>query len=240
MLFTSCQSVRCEELTVSAALSLREALYELAKMFESAHPGTKIIYNLSASGYLAQQIVSGAPIDIFISADRSQMDRLLKLGLIKNPIRELAGNRLVIVYPAGDKPVSSFQELLSLSEIVVGNPVTVPVGTYAREAMKHEGVWDSLVSRKRLIFADSVRQALDYVIQSDVDAGFVYATDAKLSPKVKVGYIVPENFTNPIIYPMALVAESKHLQLGEAFLTFLTSAPAKRVLSGKGFINRPQ
>jgi molybdate transport system substrate-binding protein len=216
---------------------LREALVELAGVFESTHPGAKLIYNLSASGYLAQQIDNGAPIDVFISADTEQMDRLVKKGLMRpGSVREMARNRLVAVFPAKSKPIKTFTDLLQAQEIVAGNPATVPAGTYAKQAMTHAGVWDKLMSGQRIVFADSVRQALDYVSQSDVDAGFVYVTDAKVNKSVSVGFMVPEDFTEPIIYQMALVRESKHLQLGETFIEFLRSSAAKKVLAAKGFI----
>jgi molybdate transport system substrate-binding protein len=186
---------------------------------------------------LAQQIDAGAPIDVFISADTINMDRLLKKKLIRpETVTNLARNRLVVIYPLKSKPIKSFGDLLSTDKIVVGNPATAPVGTYSEQALRRAGVWDKLMSAERIIFADSVRQALDYVVQADVDAGMVYATDAKVSKNVVLGFVVPVDFTEPIIYPMALVNESKHLQLGKTFIDFLRSPPAKKVLAEKGFI----
>ncbi|MGL5632895.1 MAG: molybdate ABC transporter substrate-binding protein, partial [Azovibrio sp.] len=172
--------VLAAELTVSAAASLTNAFRELAPLFEAENPGTKVQLNFGASGALLQQISKGAPVDVFASADQESMDQAQAQGLVKAEGRQnFVSNRLVLVVPSDSANVpKSLNDLTQVhyKRIAIGVPASVPVGRYTKEVLQKASLWD--VVEPRMIGAPSVRQALDYVARSEVDAGFVYATDA--------------------------------------------------------------
>lgn len=223
------------ELTVSAAASLTNAFRELAPRFEAQHPGTKVQLNFGASGALLQQIAKGAPVDVFASADEETMDRAQAQGLVRGgERRNVASNSLVVVVPAGARAPKSIDELggSAYARIAIGLPASVPVGRYTQAALQQAGLWAAIVPK--MIPAQSVRQALDYVARGEVDAGFVYATDAALMPaKVEVALTVPT--AAPILYPVAPVATSAQATAARAFVSFVLSPPAQAVLAGHGF-----
>ncbi len=223
-------------LTVSAATSLTHAFRELGPVFEALHPGTQLQFNFAASGALLQQIAKGAPADVFASADQETMNQAQAQNLIKTAARrDFAANALVVVVPAASRQLP--KALVELTQpgyarIVIGLPASVPVGRYTRGVLQAAGLWGAI--EPKMIGANNVRQALDYVARAEVDAGFVYATDAALMPdKVKVALVAPT--ATPIRYPAAPVAASAHADLAQKFVDFLTSAPAQAVLAKHGF-----
>ncbi|MFP5406150.1 MAG: molybdate ABC transporter substrate-binding protein, partial [Gammaproteobacteria bacterium] len=176
---------RAGDLTVSAASSLSDAFKEIATAFETRHPGTKVRLNIASSGTPLQQIARGAPVDVFASADVATLDAAASQGLIVSAQRRnFAGNDLVLIVPTGPgvspAPVTHLADLASpaVRRIAIGNPASVPVGRYARAALESAGLWSQV--EPRLINARNARQVLDYVARGEVDAGFVYATDAAL------------------------------------------------------------
>jgi molybdate transport system substrate-binding protein len=229
-------SARAADLTVSAAASLTNAFRELAPLFEAAQPGHKVQLNFGASGALLQQIDKGAPVDVFASADQETMDQAQAKGLVQAAQRRnFAGNTLVIIVPAGAREPESMAELASngaFQRVALGLPASVPVGRYAKAVLEAAGHWRAIEAK--MVGANNVRQALDYVARGEVDAGFVYATDAVLMPgKVKVAVVVPT--AAPILYPAAPLAASAQPQLAQRFVEFLLSAPAQAVLARHGF-----
>jgi molybdate transport system substrate-binding protein len=229
-------SAAAAELTVSAAASLTQAFKDLAPLFEAAHPGNKVLYNFAASGALLQQIAKGAPVDVLASADQETMDRAQAQGLVKaEQRRNFVSNALVLVVPSasGSRP-ASLKDLIqpAYSRIAIGLPASVPVGRYTKAVLEAEGLWAAV--EPKTIAAQSVRQALDYVARGEVDAGFVYATDALLLPdKVKVALTV--NTLKPVLYPAAPIAGSPNAALAQKFVEFLTAPPAQAVLAKHGF-----
>jgi len=166
------------ELTVSAAVSLKDAFNEVAELYEK-RTGTKIHFNYGASGALQKQIESGAPADIFASAGAKQMDELASRNLIVPDTRtDFAGNSLVLIIPAKGLTLSSFSDLSnpSVKKVAVANPKTVPAGQYTEQTLHNLKLLPQLQSK--LIFAEDVRQVLDYVAREEVDAGVVYSSDA--------------------------------------------------------------
>ncbi len=233
------QSPQTHEITVSAAISLKDAFEEIGKTFMQQHPGTKVIFNFGGSGDLARQIEAGAPVDIFASAAQKDMDDIGKKDLIAaNSRKDFAKNEVVLVKPARSLiPLQSLSDLQKkeIRKIVVGNPKTVPAGRYAEEALRHDHLWDAV--KDKLIFAENVRQALDYVARDEVDAGLVYSTDAKARSKdVKVAMRVPERSHQPVIYPIGVIKGTKEESLSKAFVDFVISAEGQRILSQYGFI----
>lgn len=225
------------ELTVSAAASLSEAFNEIASRFEAEHPDHDVQLNFGASGALLQQIRAGAPVDVFASADGGTMDRAAAEGLIVTTRRrDFAGNTLVLAVPADAMdPPTDLAALAAprIRRIALGQPDSVPAGRYAREALQVAGLWDAL--SPRLIPAQNVRQALDYVARGEVDAAFVYATDLAAQPgRVLRAFDVPLNA--PIRYPIAPVADSREPEAAAAFVRFVLSDEGQAVLRRHGFL----
>ena len=224
------------DLTVSAAASLTNAFKDLAPMFEAANPGTKLQLNFGASGALLQQIDKGAPVDVFASADQETMDQAQTKGLVQAAQRKnFVSNALVVIVPANSanapKAMADLTQA-SYQRIAIGLPASVPVGRYTKKVLEGAGHWAAI--EPKMIGANNVRQALDYVARAEVDAGFVYATDAALMPdKVKVALTVPT--TTPILYPVAPLAASTNAALAQRFVDFVVSAPAQAVMARYGF-----
>lgn len=226
------------ELTLSVAISMKDAVEELGRRFTASRTGTVLRYNFGSSGELQKQIEAGAPIDVFISAAQRQMDELEKRGLIVTATRRtFARNVLTVVKPADSRvDITKPGDLLNpgVTRIVIGNPKTVPVGQYAEESLRALGLWDRLAPK--LVFAENVRQALDYVARGEVDAGFVYATDAAIrADRVKEAFRPAEDTYRPVTYPAAVVKDSKEPALAQAFLDLLMSAEGRAVLTKLGF-----
>jgi len=229
---------RAQEVTLSVAVSLKEATEELGRGFMATHPGVTLRYNFGASGDLQKQIEAGAPVDVFLSAAQRQMDELEKRGLIVAASRRaFARNVLTVIKPADSRvDITKPADLLEarVGRIVVGNPKSVPAGQYAEESLRALGLWDRL--RPKLVFAENVRQALDYVARGEVDAGFVYTTDAAARAQgVKEAFRPPDDSYRPVVYPGAVVAASKQAALAQAFLDLLASPQGRTVLGRFGF-----
>lgn len=230
--------VQAAELTVSAAISLKEAFGEIATQFEQAHPGDKVIFNFGSSGELAQQISRSAPVDVFASAALKPMNALDQQGVLwPNTNQPFTRNRLVVIVPKADTKLTRFEQLAKVDRLTIGNPQTVPAGQYASEALTKAGIYQSLLDAQKLVFTENVRQALAYVESGSVDAGIVYATDARISTKVTVGFPVPANYSEPILYPIAVLKDSKQPALAKAFVAFVRSAQGQAILQSKGFLS---
>lgn len=225
-----------QELIVSAAASLTNAFGEIGKKFESANPGTKIVFNFAASGALLQQIDKGAPVDVFASADQKTMDQATEKKLIVPETRkDFVKNELVCIIPSVSK--AQVKELKGLTaqgigKIALGNPETVPAGRYAREVLENEGLWEQL--KPRFVFGESVRQVLDYVVRGEVDAGFVFATDAVVA-KERVKVALEAQKHKPITYPISVVGSTKNKDLAKRFVDFVLSGEGQEVLARHGF-----
>jgi len=233
------QSTSTHEITISAAISVKNAFEEIGKTFMEKHPGTKVVFNFGASGDLARQIEAGAPVDIFASAAQKDMDDIGKKDLIAaNSRKNFAKNAVVLVKPANSGiPLQSLKDLQreEVRKIAIGNPKTVPAGRYAEEALRHFNLWDAV--KDKLIFAENVRQVLDYVARDEVDAGLVYSTDPMArSKEVKVVMKLPEGSHQPVVYPIGVIKGTKVETLARAFVDFVISAEGQRILSQYGFI----
>jgi molybdate transport system substrate-binding protein len=227
---------KAAELIVSAAASLTNAFREIGKGFEAANPGNTVVFNFAASDVLLAQISKGAPADVFASADQDAMDKAVAQNLINTRTRrDFVRNRLVLIVPSDSKLTVSGLASLSAAEvkrIAIGNPASVPVGRYTKGVLEKAGVWASL--EPKYVNAASVRQALDYVARGETDAGFVYSTDAAImNDKVKVAAEVPTG--KPILYPIAVVKDSRNAALAQGFLQYLTTDAAQAILTNYGF-----
>jgi molybdate transport system substrate-binding protein len=242
LLLATVTVAQAQEVTLSVAISMKDVVEELGRGFMVARPGVTLRYNFGSSGELQKQIEAGAPVDLFISAAERQMDELEKKGLVTTASRRVfARNALTVVKPVDSKiDIAKPADLLDarVTRIVVGNPKTVPAGQYAEESLKALGLWDKL--QPKLVFSENVRQALDYVARGEVDAGFVYTTDAATRLQhVKEAFRPAEDSYRPVLYPVAVVAGSKHSTIAQAFLDVLSSRDGRVVLSRFGFLPPP-
>lgn len=224
------------DLTVSAAASLTNAFKELGPVFEAQNPGTAVVFNFAASDTLLAQIAKGAPADVFASADQEAMDRADAQKLMTaGSRRNFAGNSLVLIVPADsalDLKGPADLQRPDVNRIAVGNPASVPVGRYTKRSLEAAKLWS--VVESKAVLAQNVRQALDYVARGEVEAGFVYATDAAIMKgKVKVVATVPTETS--ITYPIASVAGSPNPVAARKFLDFVLTPEAQVVLSRHGF-----
>lgn len=229
---------RAQELTLSVAISMKEAVEAIGRDFIKSRPGVVLLYNLGSSGELQQQIEAGAPVDLFISAAQRQMDELEKKGLIRPETRRIfARNVLTVIKPADSKlDLARPDDLLKpeVQRIVVGNPKSVPVGQYSEESLRAAGLWDKL--QPKLVFSENVRQALDYVSRGEVDAGFVYTTDAAIrTDRVKEAFRPAHDTYRPVLYPVAILKDSRQPALAQAFLDRLLSREGQAALARLGF-----
>jgi molybdate transport system substrate-binding protein len=200
-------------LTVFAAASLTNALQELGDAF-TRQTAIPVRFSFAASSELAKQIESGAPADLFFSADTEWMDYLQSRQLIQVSTRhDVVGNHLVLIAPADSKidlkiaPRFPLAATLGQGRLATGDPASVPAGRYARAALTHLGVWNDVEAR--LVRADSVRSALAFVDRGEAALGIVYATDAEIDKKVRVVDVFPDDTHAPIVYPIALTGIAK-------------------------------
>jgi molybdate transport system substrate-binding protein len=227
-----------QEITVSAAISLKNAFEDIGKLYEAKYKGVKVTFNFGASGDLVRQIEGGAPVDVFASAAQKDMDEAEKKGLTLSDSRvNFAGNSVVLIIPADSKiRIKTFQDLglNQVGKIAAGNPKTVPAGRYAEEVFVHFKLLPAI--KEKLIYAENVRQVLDYVARGEVDAGIVYSTDAMIRAKdIKIVATAPDESHRPVIYPAAVVSKTGKQGLAKDFVTFLTSEEAGKVLEQYGF-----
>jgi molybdate transport system substrate-binding protein len=232
-----------EELAVSAAISLKNALEDLGRQFEKSHPGVKVLFNFGSSGDLARQIEAGAPVDVFASAALKDMDDLNRQGLIRPGSKtDFAGNSLTLIVPNHSPiPVKSFQDLKDnrIQKIAIGNPKTVPAGRYAQEVLTRLQLWEVL--KNKLILSENVRQVLDYVARGEVDAGLVYSTDARTRVnEIKTISTAPEGSHQPILYPIGIIRGTKNETLSAEFIALVLSRSGKDILQRYGFIILPE
>ncbi len=224
------------QVVVSAAASLTNAFKAAAVAFESDHHDVQILLTFGASDVVLQQIINGAPADVFASADQKAMDKAVAAKVIEPASRQdFARNEVVLIVPADSKlGLRSVDDLkrAEVKRVTYGNPASVPVGRYTMASLKKAGLWESLQAKS--ILAQNVRQALDYVARDEVDAGFVFGTDAAIMPttvKVVQHLASPQ----PVLYPIALTVRGQHNQDAQAFIKFVLSPQGQAILARYGF-----
>ena len=199
------------QVTIFAASSLQDTLRELKSRHEKTHPGVNLILSFGASGQLQTQIAAGAPADLFISAAPEYMDKLAAAGLLREGSRcDLLGNELVLITPAYTSRLHSLAGLREkfVEHIALGEPGSVPAGQYAAASLRASKLYDEL--KPKFIFALNVRQVLDFVARGEVEAGFVYRSDAMQSSQVRIAVTVPDAIHPPIVYPAAVLANRRN------------------------------
>jgi molybdate transport system substrate-binding protein len=236
-LLVSAGAAQATDLVVSAAASLTNAFKELSQSFEQQNPGVKVITNFGASDILMQQIVRGAPADVFASADQTAMDKAVAEKAVDASTRKnFAANQIVLIVPHDSKLEPTALADLTKPDyrrIALGNPASVPFGRYTKTALEQAGLWAQVSAKS--VMAENVRTSLDYVARGEVDAGFVFATDAAVMPeKVKVAVRIPSDA--PATYPIALTSGSQQKELAAKFVGHVLSPAGQAVLARYGFL----
>jgi molybdate transport system substrate-binding protein len=235
LLWASAGSVAQDRVVVFAAASLRNALDEVI-----ARSPVGAVPSYASSSALARQIETGAPAKVFISADQDWVDYLEQRAQIQPATRRnLLGNKLVLIAPAGSKVQATIKAGFPLhlllgarGRLALGDPQHVPAGKYAKAALEKLGVWDGVSGK--LAPAENVRAALAFVARGETPLGIVYATDAAAEPKVRVVDTFPDGLHPPVVYPAALTAAARDPAAAE-FLAFLRSPAARRIFEKHGF-----
>lgn len=226
------------EITVAAAASLTDVTAELAEAYKDVAPNVMVTFTYGASGALQTQIEQGADIDLFLSAAQKQMNALEEQDLLLSGTRvDLLENKVVLITPTdSDKGITSFEDVATdkVEKVAIGDPESVPAGEYAKAVFTSLKIWDKASAKANL--GTDVRQVLTWVESGDVDAGVVYATDAATTDKVKVITEAPAGSVDRIIYPAAVLKDSKNPDAAKAFLAFLQTDTAKAIFEDYGFV----
>ena len=230
-------SAHADDLIVSAAASLTNAFTALGQSFEATHPNTTVILNFGASDMLMTQMLNGAPADVFASADQIAMDRAIAQKIVTDTSRrDFAKNQVVVIVPSDSQVhMTQLSDLAdaAIKRVTYGNPAFVPIGRYAKTALEASGQWANISAKA--VLAQNVRQSLDYVVRGEVDAGFVFATDAALvSDKVRVAYRVISSAS--VSYPIAVSSETRRATTAQAFIDYVLSDSGQVILAKYGFL----
>lgn len=225
-------------LTVFAAASLTDVMQQIGAAW-TGQGGSPVRFSFAGSAILARQIEAGAPADVFVSADQQWMDYLAQRSLIQPHSRaDVAANVLVLIAPADSRIRLAVQPGLAIDaalgakgRLATGDTDTVPAGRYAKAALQHLGVWDRIATR--VVGADSVRGALNFVMRGEAALGVVYATDIRGVEAVREVGRFPAGSHPPITYPAALTARAGHE--AARFAQFLRGPEARAIFSQQGF-----
>lgn len=214
---------------VSAAISLTDALVEIEREYRR-NGGQPVRFNFGGSNVLARQIVNGAPADIFISADVLQMQYAQNAGAIMpGSSFSFLSTTLAVVTRQGRSPLHNARDLTlpAVKRIAIGDPAAVPAGIYAKQYLQRAGLWDAL--QPKLLPLTNVRAALAAVETGSADAAIVYHSDAVMSRRSVLAFVVSHSDGPSIVYPAAIVASTKNRAAAEKFLAFLRGPDARRI-----------
>jgi molybdate transport system substrate-binding protein len=237
-------------LNVSAAASLTAAFNDLGKAFEAKNPGTKVTFNYAGSQQLAQQIGSGAPVDVFASANQTQMDAAAKSGRIDKAAEQIfVKNRLVVIYPKNNPGgVQTLQDLAKPGLKMVLADKSVPVGQYALQFLDNASKdpsfpagYKDAVLKNVVSYEQDVKSVLTKVELGEADAGIVYTTDAAADTAGKTAQLaIPDALNVIAAYPIAALKDSPNLPLAQAFVAAVLSTDGQTILNKYGFITANQ
>jgi len=238
-----------EPLTVMAAASLKDAFEALGADFRAQHPATSITFNFAGSQQLAQQLVEGAPGDLFAAANQRQMDVAVAGGRVAADGADapsiFARNRLVVVLPA-DNPaaIESLQDLAKPGVKLVLAAESVPAGQYALEFLANASAtadyteaYSPTVLSNVVSYETNVRSVLTKVALGEGDAGIVYTSDISGdAAKDVVSIEIPDALNTIAQYPIGAVKDSANAAVAEAFIAYVLSADGQAILESYGFI----
>lgn len=223
-------------LNISTAASLKDAMGDIQKQYSKSNSNVTLTINFGASGTLEQQIIQGAPCDLFISAASKQVDDLKSKNLLlDDTITTFLGNKIVLIVPKDKSDIRDFNDLATdkVKKLAIGEPKSVPVGQYSLEIFNNMKISDKIQSKE--VLGKDVKEVLSYVETGNADAGLVYETDAKTSDKVKIVAIADESTHSPVVYPMAVIKASQNADDTKAFEKYLQGDKAKSIFKKYGF-----
>jgi molybdate transport system substrate-binding protein len=227
----ACAASPGEELLVSAAASLTDAFGEVEVAFEAAHPGVEVLLNMAGSSTLRQQIVEGAPVDVFASADSSNMDQVAAAGEVDGAPRAFAANRLQITVPAGNPAGVTGLEDFADEDLLIGLCATgVPCGDLALTVLENAGVTPAIDTRE-----PDVRALLTKIQSGELDAGLTYVTDVVASGGAVHGIDIPDGANATTNYQIASLVDSSDPSTAAAFVAFVLSPEGQAILNSYGF-----
>lgn len=230
------EKAEAQTVTIAAAASLETCLRdELIPLFEKQNPGFTIEGTYDSSGKLQTQIEEGAGIDVFFSAATKQMDALNDESMIQDgSVRNLLENKIVFIVPTGDEGnYSSFEDIAKAENVALGDPDSVPVGQYSKEALTNLGLWDEVLAKASL--GTNVTEVLNWVAEGSAKAGIVYATDAAQTDKVTIVAEAPEGSVKKAIYPAGIIKDCENPDGAQKFIDFLASSEAMDIFVKNGF-----
>lgn len=230
------EKAEAQTVTIAAAVSLETCLRdELIPLFEKQNPGFTIEGTYDSSGKLQTQIEEGAGIDVFFSAATKQMDALNDEGMIQDgSVRNLLENKIVFIVPTGEEGnYSSFEDIAKAENAALGDPDSVPVGQYSKEALTNLGLWDEVLAKASL--GTNVTEVLNWVAEGSAKAGIVYATDAAQTDKVTIVAEAPEGSVKKAIYPAGIIKDCENPDGAQKFIDFLASSEAMDIFVKNGF-----
>lgn len=235
------QKNKRKKITVFAAASMTETMEQIKKNYEEKNKDVEIVYTFDSSGTLKKQIEQGAECDLFISAALKQMNALdksktsdAKVGIDENTRINLLENKVVLVVSDSNSDIKSFSDLLNekLQKIALGND-DVPVGQYSKELLENIKIWDKI--QDKITFGTNVKEVTTWVKEKVSDCGIVYATDA-YSAKLKIVDTAKDGMIKtPVIYPCAVLENSKNKEDAKAFLEYLQNDECKEIFEKVGF-----
>jgi len=229
-------SAGAAEIRASVCGTFTNAFAEVKKAFEQKYPGNEVVLSFGASTPRLRQIQQGAPADVFVSADAETMAQAVKAGLADGATRrDIARGSMVVIQPKDSTAaLTSLADLQqdSVKRIAVCNPRTTPAGRCTKEGLEKQGLWEKL--SPRFVQAATVRQAVDYAARGEVDAAFVFRTDASRMPgKVAIAMAVPTQ--KPIVFPAACALTGKNREGGKLFLDFVSSPEGQKIIQSYGY-----
>jgi molybdate transport system substrate-binding protein len=224
-------------ITVSAAASLQDAMVEIAKEYAKEKPNVKVTFNFGASGTLQKQIEQGAPVDLFLSAGKKQMDALKSQNLLdNNTLKTLLFNDVVLIVPKDSKLVlKGFSDLTGskVKKVAMGEPKSVPAGQYGEEILTFYKILDAV--KAKTVYGNDVRGVLTWVEDGNADAGIVYKTDALISSEVRIIATASAETHSPVVYPAAVLKSAKYHYTAGVFLNYLSGKKAMDIFKKYGF-----
>lgn len=239
---TSDTTAEKKDLVVFAAASMTDVLEEIKENYEKENEGVNLIFNFDSSGTLKSQIVEGADADLFISAAEKQMNELDskneayngKVAIDSSSRTDLLENKVTLVVPEGNNNITDFRDLNTdkAMTIALGNE-DVPVGQYSEEILRNLGIFDEI--KDKVTFGSNVREVASWVSEGTVDAGIIYATDAKVFDLKIVAEADDDMLDNKVIYPAAVLENAKNKDEAQKFLDYLKTDDASKVFVDAGF-----
>lgn len=231
LIAVGCSSAAPDEVLVSAAASLTDAFTEIETEFERANPGIDVVLNFGGSSALREQILAGAPADVFAAANQPNMERILDEGLVVGAPTDFASNRLEIAVPAGNPgSVTDIADFADPDLLIGLCAEAVPCGVFARQALAAATVLPAPDTNE-----PDVRALLTKVEEGELDAAIVYATDVAARGDTVTGIVIPDEFNVAARYPIAVLAAGDNREGAAAFVAFVLSSPGGEILLAHGF-----